>query len=101
MMRRKLACATFILLSSVLSGCAAHGAYYGRYSAPPPPRYGVLGVAPGPGYVWTEGYWDQRGSNWIWVGGRWMHPPRPRAVWVAPRWSQEGRGWRFHQGYWR
>ena len=33
--------------------------------APPTPRVapGPIGVAPGPGYVWTNGYWD-------WVGSR-------------------------------
>jgi hypothetical protein len=100
-MRQKLPGAAFVLLSSVLSGCAAHDAYYARYDPPPPPRYGVIGVAPGRGYVWSEGYWDRRGGNWFWIGGSWMRPPRPRAVWVVPRWTQEGRGWRFHRGYWR
>jgi hypothetical protein len=100
-MRRNLAGGAFVLLSAVLSGCAAHGAYYARYGPPPAPRYGIVGVAPGSGYVWTEGYWDQRGGNWSWVGGRWIRPPRPRSVWVTPQWTQEGRRWKMHRGYWR
>jgi hypothetical protein len=78
-----------------------NGAYIVRYGPPPPPRYGIAGVAPGAGYVWTEGYWDQRAGNWSWVGGRWVHPPRPRAVWVPGSWSQTHRGWTFRRGYWR
>lgn len=99
-MKRKLLAAAFVMTSAISTACVAGGAYYVRY-APPPPRYGVFGVAPGPGYVWTEGYWDWRGNNWFWVGGRWMRPPRAHAVWVAPEWRPEGRGWRMRRGYWR
>ena len=56
-----------------LGGCA--GGYYVRV-APPPPRYGVVGYAPGPGFAWVDGYWDRRGENWFWVQGRWERPPR-------------------------
>jgi hypothetical protein len=99
-MKRKLMVSALVVLGAVLSGCAANGAYYVRYG-PPAPRYGVMGYAPGAGYVWTDGYWDWRGGSWFWVGGRWVVPPRPHAIWVTPAWRQEGRGWRFHRGYWR
>ncbi len=87
-----------VVFAAVSSACA--GAYYVRYG-PPPPRYGMVGVAPGPGFVWADGYWDWRGGNWFWVGGRWLRPPRPGVVWVAPYWRLYGRRWRFHRGYWR
>jgi len=99
-MKRKILAGTFVMLGTILNACAGSGAYYVRYG-PPAPRYAVVGVAPGPGYVWTNGYWDWRGSNWGWVEGRWMGPPRPRAVWVGHEWRHEGNGWRFHRGYWR
>ena len=99
-MKSKLIAATFLSLSALLTGCAGQG-YYAAYAAPPAPRYAVVGVAPGPGYVWTTGYWNRAGNNWAWVEGRWQRPPRPRAVWVAPEWRHEGRGYRFHRGYWR
>ena len=89
-------------LSTILAGCG--GGYYGpsyvRYG-PPAPRYEVVGVAPGPGFVWTNGYWDRRGSNWAWVGGRWDRPPRARAVWVPHEWRQEHGRYRFYRGHWR
>ena len=100
-MKRKVLAGVLAISGTIFAGCGGgYGAYYVRYG-PPAPRYEAFGVAPGPGYVWTNGYWDWRGSNWAWVGGRWMRPPRARAVWVAPAWRQEGRGWRFHRGYWR
>jgi hypothetical protein len=98
-MKRQLLAAAFVMAGTVFSGCAAGGAFvaYG----PPPPRYGIVGVAPGPGYIWTEGFWDLRGGNWVWAGGHWMRPPRPHAVWVAPAWRHEGNRWRFYRGRWQ
>ena len=99
-MKRKLLAGAFVVFGTILAGCAVNGAYVVR-TGPPPPRYAAVGVAPGPGYLWTDGWWDWRGGNWFWVQGRWVRPPHRRAVWVAPAWRQEGRAWRFHRGYWR
>jgi hypothetical protein len=101
-MKRKLLPIAAVLLGTILSGCAVNGAYVARYGPPPPPpRYGVIGVAPGPGFVWIDGFWDWRGGRWYWVGGRWVRPPRPRAVWVPGYWVETHRGRVFRRGYWR
>lgn len=90
------------LLGTILTGCAAGSGYTTvRFGPPPPPRYGIVGVAPGPGFVWTDGYWDRRGAQWYWVGGRWMRPPRGRGVWVPGTWHQDRNRWRFQRGHWR
>ena len=99
-MKRLLLLST-MAIGVVLTGCAANGAYVVRYGPPPPPRYGIVGYAPGPSYVWTEGFWDRSGGQWGWVGGRWLRPPRPHAVWVPGSWRQERNAWRFRRGYWR
>jgi hypothetical protein len=101
-MKTKFLLPAAVLVLGSLYGCAG-GGYYSSYRVgpPPPPRYGAYGYAPGPGYVWTDGYWDLRGSRWSWVDGRWARPPRARARWDAPRWEQHGRGYRFHRGGWR
>jgi hypothetical protein len=98
---KKLLLMGTMTLGTLLAGCAANGAYVARFGPPPPPRYGVVGYAPRPGFVWTEGFWDRRGGQWVWIDGRWLRPPRPRAVWVAPGWREEHGGWRLHRGYWR
>ena len=72
-----------------------------RVAPPPPVRVGVIGSAPGPGYVWTGGYQRWNGSGYVWVAGRWIRPPRAGVIWVAPRWARSGGGWVFHNGYWR
>jgi WXXGXW repeat (2 copies) len=98
-MKQKLLAACFVIAGTFLSGCAG-GGYYASYG-PPPPRYRVIGVAPGPGYVWTQGFWDRSGNQWAWREGRWVRPPRAHAKWEAPHWERHGRNWRFHQGRWR
>jgi WXXGXW repeat (2 copies) len=91
-----------LIASATLTACASRP--YGYYRVPPPlppPAYGGYRAAPGPGYVWTEGFYDLRGDRWVWVSGRYMRPPRPYSVWVPGRWEQNGHGWRFDQGHWR
>ena len=90
-----------LLLLSGVSAWAQPGYAYVRIAPPPPPRYAVVGVAPGPGYVWTEGYWNLRGPRWVWAPGRWMRPPRYRAAWVPAYWAPRGRGYYFVRGRWR
>jgi hypothetical protein len=52
---------------------------------PPAPRIlRVRPVAPGPGYVWIDGYWYAEGGRYRWHAGYWSHlggsPLRRRAV---------------------
>ena len=69
---------------------------------PPRPVVERVGRVPGPGYVWTGGYYRWGGAAYVWAPGRWAYPPRPAAVWVAPRWNYfPGRGYVFVGGYWR
>ena len=67
---------------------------------PPPVRVEVVPVAPGPGYVWVNGYWSWNGA-WFWVPGRYVFPPRAHVVWVPGVWIHERHGWRWHHGHWR
>ena len=98
----KLFAATTILAASMLAtACAgASGRVYVR-SGPPPIRAEVVGVAPGPGYVWVPGYYNYNGGGYVWVGGRWDRPPRSRARWVPGHWQRDRRGWYYVQGHWR
>jgi hypothetical protein len=91
-----------LMFATVLTGCASSGGYAVlRYGPPPPPRYGFVGVAPGPGYVWADGFWDWRGGRWFWVNGVWRRPPHPHAAWVPGSWVEDHGRYRFRGGYWR
>jgi hypothetical protein len=50
--------------------------------------------------VWVTGYYGWRGSDWVWVPGRWVQRPRRDVVWNNPRYylSDGRRYWRT--GYW-
>lgn len=90
-----------LFLALAGAACAGPRVYAYRVAPPPPPPRVVMGVAPGPGHVWCDGFYDLRGGRWVWVPGYWARAPRGRAVWVAPAWQPHGNGWRFRAGYWR
>src|SRR6266851_1766043 len=57
-----------------------------------PPVVVARPVAPGPGYMWIDGYNSPNGF----VAGYWAMPPYPGAFWVTPSFV----GGRFVTGYW-
>lgn len=90
-------------LLCVLALCGCDHAYVVARIGPPPLApyvVGPVGVAPGLGYIWIDGYWDLRGGVWVWAPGRWVIPPRGR-TWVAPRWEPYRDRYRFRRGGWR
>lgn len=86
---------------ALMAGCTGVGVSYRARTAPPPLRVETYGPAPGPGFVWINGYWNWGGNNYVWVPGRWDRGPRPGSRWVDPRWEHRGNSYRFHRGYWR
>lgn len=96
------------ILGLILGGLTAFPAcgprvYAVRTPPPPPPPYyrAYMGRAPGPGYVWTDGFWAWRGGGYVWAPGRWVRPPHPRARWVPGYWAHRHRGYVWVQGRWR
>jgi hypothetical protein len=70
---------------------------------PPPPRPEVVvGVSPGPDYIWVGGFWDGTPGHYVWRAGHWDRPPHAHAVWAAPHWERDHDG-HYHQvrGEWR
>lgn len=66
---------------------------------PPVAQTEVIGVAPHPGWVYQNGYWDWVGGKHVWVQGAWVEP-RPGYRWEPHVWVREGGGWRLREGYW-
>jgi|HubBroStandDraft_6_1064221.scaffolds.fasta_scaffold110494_4 hypothetical protein len=56
--------------------------------------------APGPGYMWTPGYWAWGGGGYYWVPGAWVEAPYYGALWTPPYWGWNGGYYRFYPGYW-
>ncbi len=78
-----------------------HG--YSRVSidlAPHPLRVEVRPAPPSVGFVWTPGYYDYRGANYVWVGGSYARPPTVGLGWVEPRYVTVGGHYTFQPGRW-
>ena len=68
-----------------------------RIGPPPPPRVMAMRpAAPGPDFIWVDGYWYVVGHRYKWHAGYWTRAPFAGARWVAPR--HENGQW--FDGYW-
>jgi WXXGXW repeat (2 copies) len=56
---------------------------------------------PGPGYMWTPGYWAYTpASGYYWVPGAWVVAPFVGALWTPGYWGFGGGLYLWHPGYW-
>jgi hypothetical protein len=94
-MKKKLLALLLVAGSSAFAGVRfGVGVNIGvpAYAVPGPVAFAGPPPAPGPGYVWVDGYNGPTGF----VAGYWALPPSPGAVWIAPSFV----GGRFVAGYW-
>lgn len=56
--------------------------------------------APGPGYIWTPGYWAWGAYGYYWVPGVWVLAPRVGFLWTPGYWAWNGGFYWWHPGYW-
>jgi hypothetical protein len=93
-MKKKLLAMMLLAVGSVFGADISLGI---RIGPPPPPRVvAIRPVAPGPDFLWVEGYWYPVGGHYTWHGGYWTRSPYAGARWVAPHHDGE----RFFGGYW-
>ncbi|HEX7917371.1 YXWGXW repeat-containing protein [Rudaea sp.] len=87
---------------NVVTMPAAHAAVFVSVNFAPPvlPVY-VQPAIPGPGYIWTPGYWAYDPvSGYYWVPGTWVLPPYTGALWTPGYWGWADGAYLFHPGYW-
>lgn len=73
-----------------------------RFGPPPLPVY-QQPICPGPGYIWTPGYWAwDPNFGYYWVPGTWVLAPFVGALWTPGYWGWNSVGAVFiwHSGYW-
>jgi len=68
-------------------------------SRPPVVRREVRTVAPAPGYVWVDGWWDWQGDQWVWIEGHWEQTA-PHARWVRAAYVPEYGRYRYVPAHW-
>jgi hypothetical protein len=96
--------AVLVLAVSVLSLSTTSSAQIGigisvRLGPPALPVY-AQPVAPGPGYLWTPGYWGWNDDGgYYWVPGTWVVAP-VGMLWTPGYWGFAGGLYGWHPGYW-
>ena len=55
---------------------------------------------PGPGYIWTPGYWAWGGDDYYWVPGTWVEAPQPGYLWTPGYWGWNDGLYVWNGGYW-
>jgi len=71
-----------------------------RIGPPPLPVY-AQPLCPGPGYIWTPGYWAYDPvDGYYWVPGTWVLAPEPGFLWTPGYWGWSGGFFMWHAGYW-
>jgi len=70
-----------------------------RFGPPAIPVY-AQPVCPGPGYLWTPGYWAwSDDGGYYWVPGTWVLAP-VGMLWTPGYWGWVDGFYRWHPGYW-
>src|SRR5215469_12618755 len=70
-----------------------------RFGPPALPVY-AQPICPGPGYIWTPGYWAwDNDDGYYWVPGTWVVAP-VGVLWTPGYWGWGGGFYVWHAGYW-
>ncbi len=81
----------------------AHAGLFVSITVAPPalPVY-VQPPIPGPGYIWSPGYWswDEDGGDYFWVPGAWVPAPEPGLIWTPGYWGWSNGAYAWNAGYW-
>lgn len=93
----------FAVIGAVAPVEKANAGLFVSISVPPPvlPVYAQPPI-PGPGYIWTPGYWawDEDVSDYYWVPGSWVPAPEPGLLWTPGYWGWNDGVYVWNEGYW-
>jgi hypothetical protein len=89
--------AIFTLATSAVSNAAV---YVSVAIAPPLLPVYEQPLIPGPGYIWTPGYWAWGPDGFYWVPGTWVLAPFVGGLWTPGYWGWSDGLYFWHPGYW-
>jgi hypothetical protein len=96
---RRLLLAVVILVFSAASFSQIGVGISVRVGPPALPVY-AQPICPGPGYLWTPGYWGWNDDGgYYWVPGTWVGAP-VGMLWTPGYWGWGGGFYAWHAGYW-
>jgi hypothetical protein len=94
-------CLVFMMLATPATSSAAISFGISVTIAPPAMPVYAQPICPGPGYLWTPGYWAYDPVNgYYWVPGTWITPPAVGLLWTPGYWGWGGGAFLWHAGYW-
>jgi hypothetical protein len=94
-----IALAALLFLGLPLASSNAYVGVSVGFAPPAIPVY-TQPYCPGPGYLWTPGYWDWNGYDYYWIPGTWVLPPRVGFLWTPGYWGYNNGLYAFNNGYW-
>ena len=90
-----------LLMAPAPSSAAQFGIGVSVQIGPPPLPLYAQPVCPGPGYIWTPGYWAYDPEDgYYWVPGTWVLAPAPGLLWTPGYWGWDGGFFIWNPGYW-
>jgi len=93
--------ALLFAIGALAASAVANAAVYLSVTIAPPvlPVY-EQPLVPGPGYVWTPGYWAWGPDGYYWVPGTWVAAPFVGALWTPGYWAWGEGAYVWSTGYW-
>ena len=89
------------LLLLILPASSFAGVFVSITIAPPPLPVYSQPLCPGPGYIWTPGYWAYGDDGgYYWVPGTWVMAPFVGGLWTPGYWGWGNGVYQWHPGYW-
>lgn len=88
------------LVMCATSIAASAGVFISVNFGPPPLPVYAQPICPGPGYLWTPGYWAWGPNGYFWVPGTWVVAPQPGLLWTPGYWAFGGGVYLWHAGFW-
>src|SRR5215467_10621091 len=90
-----------LLLFAAIAGVSEASAQIVSITIAPPilPVYEQPPI-PGPGYIWTPGYWAYGEDGYYWVPGTWVLPPTVGLLWTPGYWGWDDGVYVWNAGYW-
>jgi YXWGXW repeat-containing protein len=95
---RGLLLLSVVVLATALSSWA--GVFVSVAVGPPALPVYSQPLCPGPGYIWTPGYWAYGPAGYYWVPGTWVIPPQAGFLWTPGYWAFSAGFYGWHPGYW-
>ncbi|HKF51751.1 MAG TPA: YXWGXW repeat-containing protein, partial [Candidatus Acidoferrales bacterium] len=90
----------FVMLAAPAPSQAQVAVGISVHIGPPPLRVYAQPICPGPGYLWTPGYWAYGDDGYYWVPGTWVLAPEPGFLWTPGYWGFSEGVYVWHAGYW-